>query len=240
MFPQIFKYCKYEYLQETLNNLTLKSSRLDSFNDPLESVYQIKIHSNKLNGKELIAMHNKKKNYIDDKLKEICVICFSEVNNEPLMWSHYANEHKGICLKFDIETIFDREDVSCASIVYSSALPLLDVFVNNTKDVHLEKLLDSIINTKSIHWSYEKEIRMYKKHHSNDIFYFNEKSLKSVILGLRFDDKERETVQKLVATYNEKHKTNVKIEYALQATNSYQLMIRECNVSPQPYFFSTK
>lgn len=61
MFPQIFKYCKYEYLQETLANLTLKSSRLDSFNDPLESVYQIKIHSSKLNVKELIAMHDKKK-----------------------------------------------------------------------------------------------------------------------------------------------------------------------------------
>lgn len=35
--------------------------------------------------------------------KKSCVSCFSETNNNFLMWSHYASKHTGICLEFTIE-----------------------------------------------------------------------------------------------------------------------------------------
>jgi len=36
-------------------------------------------------------------------LKNSSATCFSKTNNEPLMWSHYASKHSGICLEFNLE-----------------------------------------------------------------------------------------------------------------------------------------
>lgn len=36
-------------------------------------------------------------------LKNSYVTCFSETNNDFLMWSHYASKHSGICLEFNLE-----------------------------------------------------------------------------------------------------------------------------------------
>jgi len=36
-------------------------------------------------------------------LENSCVTCFSETNNDFLMWSHYASKHSGICLEFNLE-----------------------------------------------------------------------------------------------------------------------------------------
>ena len=36
-------------------------------------------------------------------LENSCVTCFSETNNDFLMWSHYASKHSGICLEFTLE-----------------------------------------------------------------------------------------------------------------------------------------
>lgn len=36
-------------------------------------------------------------------LKNSYITCFSESNNEFLMWSHYASKHSGICLEFSLE-----------------------------------------------------------------------------------------------------------------------------------------
>ena len=31
----------------------------------------------------------------------ICFFCMSKVNDDVLMWSHYADNHRGLCLEFD-------------------------------------------------------------------------------------------------------------------------------------------
>ena len=38
-----------------------------------------------------------------DKFNNHGVTCFSRKKDNILMWSHYANDHKGICLGFDID-----------------------------------------------------------------------------------------------------------------------------------------
>lgn len=39
---------------------------------------------------------------VDKFFKNSYVTCFSETNDNFLMWSHYASSHKGVCLEFDI------------------------------------------------------------------------------------------------------------------------------------------
>jgi len=45
--------------------------------------------------------------------KESTVIsCFSELNDSIVMWSHYANHHKGFCLEYDFRPVFVNEKIS--------------------------------------------------------------------------------------------------------------------------------
>jgi len=74
-----------------------------------------------------------------------------------LMWAHYANGFKGICVGFDFKKY--KENTTLCSMVYSQKRPELTI----------EKLLDNTLReeyiwelmlTKSRCWEYEKEYRM--------------------------------------------------------------------------------
>ena len=72
------------------------------------------------------SIRNEVKDYSSDALKNICnefikhrqkttaVLCFTDSPSNMLMWSHYADSHKGICLEFDTEkneltpNVFDK------------------------------------------------------------------------------------------------------------------------------------
>lgn len=34
--------------------------------------------------------------------EEVAITCFSEVNNEQLMWAHYAGSYSGFCIEYDL------------------------------------------------------------------------------------------------------------------------------------------
>ena len=48
------------------------------------------------------------------------VYCLSEVCNSPLMWSHYAGSHTGICLEFD--ALAAPFTTSATKVIYRSDL----------------------------------------------------------------------------------------------------------------------
>jgi len=82
--------------------------------------------------------------------------------DEILMWSHYANNHKGVCLEFEI---FDEEiikgqlldinyDDNISSIDTVERLPLGHLSLNITAN-------GKFLKTKFKNWSYEQELRTY-------------------------------------------------------------------------------
>jgi hypothetical protein len=90
------------------------------------------------------------------------VSCFSEVNDSIVMWSHYANNHKGFCLEYDFKSLGfnDMRTTLLYPVIYQKEI--LDVteylkidegHFNNTISI-----LAAI--TKSKEWKYEKEWRM--------------------------------------------------------------------------------
>lgn len=42
---------------------------------------------------------------LDEESNKLGIVCLSKKHNDILMWSHYSNKHRGICLKFDKETL---------------------------------------------------------------------------------------------------------------------------------------
>lgn len=88
-------------------------------------------------------------------MDKVGILSLSEINDDLLMWSHYSNGHKGICLEFlatDNTPFFgDAQPVR-----YNDQRPRFDY--GDDKFTQLEK----IILTKSAHWSYEKEWRILR------------------------------------------------------------------------------
>src|SRR6185369_14631106 len=40
---------------------------------------------------------------LDDQLNGVGIFSMSRLPDQPLMWAHYANDHKGICIGFEIK-----------------------------------------------------------------------------------------------------------------------------------------
>jgi hypothetical protein len=81
--------------------------------------------------------------------------CFSEVKDNVLLWSHYADGHKGICLEFDTSVpLFAK----VKEVKYSQKFPSIDPIkmLFGSKDEISEEWLKPIC-TKYECWNYEKE-----------------------------------------------------------------------------------
>jgi hypothetical protein len=82
--------------------------------------------------------------------KENGLLCFSEDKYNPVQWAHYADNHKGVCLGFEIDEKILRK------VKYVSERLAKDTLEQSDCN---EKLL----TTKFSHWSYEQERRLILK-----------------------------------------------------------------------------
>lgn len=119
--------------------------------------------------------------------------CLSDTNNCPLMWAHYADNHKGICLGFFAS---DNEFSGARRVNYELTYPDFALWDES------QETQDRMILTKSDDWKYEKEYRLihFKKPEEKnyDIGYWKLPSavLSSIHLGCQMSD---ETIKMIVA-----------------------------------------
>jgi hypothetical protein len=93
---------------------------------------------------------------VKDALSAISgLLCFSGGWRNPLMWSHYAERHTGICLGFDIP------DSQARKVIYSTKR----VRVETARLLNPEQIdqctRDKLLLTKFSHWRYEDERRCF-------------------------------------------------------------------------------
>lgn len=119
------------------------------------------------------------------ELYKLGVVSLTENNDNILMWSHYADFHKGVCFEFNRDGAFSDYFVK---VIYSDHYPELD-FENFPQ---IEKMFTTQLVTKSSHWSYEKEWRCIRL--AQGLFpYFGR--LNGVIFGARISEVNKERVK---------------------------------------------
>lgn len=84
------------------------------------------------------------------------VVCFSECPTQILMWSHYADSHKGICLEFDSKQLPIRgwKKYSYHRVNYVKQR-MIDVISVGYTNATLQ-----LLTCKSTDWAYEQERRL--------------------------------------------------------------------------------
>jgi len=202
-----------EYL-ELYNNLVnrlTEPGRLDKIKE-VESRYltdgkpnlAFKHHTNEVQLKGNLEL-------IKSKFSQMGVACFSEKLDDILMWSHYANGHRGFCLEFDTycEPFQNIDNIQIQKVIYSDSYPLLSpAAVTETKYMPIEPLI-----TKSTDWKDEKEWRLLMSPEGDPSFKYELKTLTAIYFGCSMPDEQIE----LICTILSKPTPNL---YKMQQSNT--------------------
>lgn len=121
--------------------------------------------------------------YHETVTSHVGVMCLSEVHDDILMWAHYADSHRGVCLIFDPT----EEFMSTAQPVkYRKVRPRVNPIVNS-----YDEMLEAAMFTKSDHWSYEQEWRILQYKKGSGVYTIPTASLRQVILGAEISEQDR-------------------------------------------------
>ena len=169
-----------------------------------------------------------------DKVKEIIsntyyISCFSHTKKNILMWSHYSDKHKGICLAFNSVNMFKNSNyinnniLKFLEVKYVKKYPEINIFnINNfIKDVN------KVFQLKHLFWKEEKEIRFITE--KKETLAFEKEALSEIVFGceLKPTDDDVKDVIKLVKSCNY---PNVKFIQAIKCKDRFALEFKEMEI----------
>lgn len=126
------------------------------------------------------------------------VLCLSQEPDNILLWSHYADNHYGVCLKFDILQDLDFFSIPL-TVIYDQSYP---VYNHMTEP---KEIITKMIKTKFELWKYEKEIRIFKQ--AKNLHNFNKTALTEIIFGCNTLQEEIDRIKNLTSANGYGHLT---------------------------------
>lgn len=204
-----------EYLIDSLVKGYLYFAHPDRLNDPFDCRVDIKRSAKnamlKLSGnkKDNLAKLAGLDGYFDQIQKDTgkAGICsFSLELENSLLWSHYANEHRGLCLTYEFPESFlideSNEITGVAPVEYGDS-PLTDWFIEHApedrnsyfKEFTLE-VVKKVLTIKSKCWEYEKEVRIIRQEQST--LTIPKEFLKQMCFGVNTPESDISLIRELV------------------------------------------
>ena len=117
------------------------------------------------------------------------ILCLSSKYDDLLLWAHYANEHKGCCVKLDL--MADHELFKwIRKVEYDDKYPVCN-YVNNP-----ETSLDVLFHKSKV-WEYEDEYRVVSFENTG-VLPVSPAAICAVYLGCRISEDDRENVIKSI------------------------------------------
>lgn len=179
---RLFHYLETRWALDNIRRCRLKHSRIDDMNDPYELKCVFSHHKLTQAALERTA---------DTAAKSYSALCFSRSWDNILMWSHYGDRHKGICLGFDV-----ADEITRPVEYEPQPYEVGNLIVEDRKDFSPEegtKIIDRLFGMKYAGWFYEQEVRVNGRRDEVDeetgqyFGEFNERiKLREVIAGARF------------------------------------------------------
>ncbi|WP_408014551.1 DUF2971 domain-containing protein [Sandarakinorhabdus oryzae] len=103
------------------------------------------------------------------------------------MWGHYASNHTGLCLGFDVD-----ESIAMPITYISKRLSFDELFTRKMTKEEISRISNIYMTTKFSHWRYENEVRITAilDPSGDDIqfsYFCDQVKLRSVHVGVRSD-----------------------------------------------------
>jgi hypothetical protein len=194
----LYKFLPSIWAIEAIHRRRLKISKIGDLNDPYEL--------------DVIASENP---VVIDSLKGFKrkfgmmygMACFSKFMKDPVIWAHYADCYRGLCLGFEVP---DEKAVKVNYVL--DKIPEQELWEGlASDDPTREKIANRVLTTKYQSWQYEDEFRVFPDLHEPDPvklgMYFADfgpetLELREVIFGMDCDQTIKAVVVKLLADYS--------------------------------------
>ena len=169
------------------------ANEIFDFNDPTDPIV-------KLIGEK------KDKEEIKELLKKIRIACFSTSPLNALMYSHYTDKHKGICIEYDFSN-FNKKDTTTSTLLevkYKEELKIdseiSQISMKSDDDTDKEISFLDLFRTKHLNWEYEKEYRVMTYDETDEVNKVGKIYLpiKAIYLGKDFPQDNRKLITELI------------------------------------------
>ena len=170
---RLYKYLNQQNTNKFFSSPALRITPKECLNDPFE----FQIHQDDLKSLRNIYETKENRSEIDVLLyKNICshgVICLTESNDNLLMWSHYAEEHRGAVYALEVpldspSKVFlnkDDQGITLTSVRYRKSRRST---ITATSENEAHNIILHCICTKSLEWIYEQEWRFIAHFSASD------------------------------------------------------------------------
>ena len=148
---RVYHYLPSKWAITNLRYSRLKIATTEDMNDPFEFMcYDLPTREHRRDFKAAK----------DEMGSRFGVLCFSRSWKNPVLWSHYADRHRGVCLGFDVQ-----DDMTIPVEYTQHRLELDDTISAGS---FTEATADRWIRTKYEGWRYEDEVRVLPRLESRD------------------------------------------------------------------------
>jgi len=188
---RVYKFLSEKWALEDIRTRRIKISEIHDLNDPFELI-PFDLSDSDLR-RELLSAR--------DQMNKSGVLSFSRCWSSPLLWAHYADKHRGICLGFDVA----RADKISKEVEYvEKRLPCPEPDDLDKEDAQ------QFLFTKFADWKHEEEVRVWTSRNveENGVYFANfdedknNLTLREVIVGHRCCT-ERGSILALLSSYSQ-------------------------------------
>lgn len=153
------------------------------------------------------------KGSIHDTISESGIFCMTPKPDNLLMWAHYADQHKGVCIKFDL-----LADIP--SFAFPKSVDYSDDYYNFNY-LRNPGMASQTIWHKSKDWAYEEEYRVVKPKF-NGLCEINPDAVVEIIFGCRCPEDDEKEIKDAADTGVYK---KLNYRHARMSSSKYQLII---------------
>jgi hypothetical protein len=121
-------------------------------------------------------------------MDKIGVFSMSAKPLDLLMWPHYADNHTGICVQFDLWALVEIQHAPMP-VTYSRERPVSNPMLEGP-----DEMLNKTALTKGLPWAYEDEWRLILNRRGGELVRFEQPIVSGVILGARINSDDRDEV----------------------------------------------
>ena len=148
------------------------------------------------------------------------ILCLTSVCDNPIMWTHYAKKHTGICIVFRVRDVCEDSHLDffagAQPVGYIDRCPL----INFVRDDWVESARKAFL-TKATPYCYEAEWRIVRYDDGPGLKPIPKEIISGVILGVQIDPVIRQRVIQACAEYD----GNIDIVQATLDPNTYGLRL---------------
>ncbi|PDS49721.1 hypothetical protein CO662_21855 [Rhizobium anhuiense] len=206
----IFKYFSEGVLEHVFvrdEYVGIKCSLPKDYNDPFELFLGVDLEQ----GSELLATYSE----VVHEIPSLLTTCFSRSPVVSPMWAHYANDHKGFVIGFDVSSLQQTfpellvRDMSYRDRPSERLIESARMAAQRKKPRDAKALRDIVLYegyfSKYAEWSYEQEVRAVNLEeyvedvNGNKVLYLSAECIAAIVCGAKSSEQTRKALEEVAA-----------------------------------------